>query len=214
MNTIKGSRKRLEKKAVSLIVKKIKSTLKTRSYATIGIPGGTSVKNIFRLLSRSSLPFEKIHFFLVDERSVPISSPQSNYNLAKKYFKKNLHPYNYKLSCSSYIKDFLAHNKYFDLILLSAGEDGHVASLFPNHPSILNNSKLFISVKNSPKPPKSRISASLCLLQRSKSSILLFFGKNKSQALENFNNKKLKLKDCPAKLVSAIRDSYVLTDIT
>jgi len=214
MKTISSSsRKVLEKKAVSIIKSKILSTLKSKPQVILGIPGGRSVKNIFSLLSISDLPWNKIHFFLVDERKVPLSSPESNYNLAHNYFKSNLHPYNYKLSASSYTKQFLTKTKVFDLILLSSGEDSHIASLFPNHPSIKDKSKYYIPISNSPKPPSNRISISSQLLTKSKTAVLLFFGKNKAQAYLNFKNPKLSINRCPSKLIYKIKDSYVLTDL-
>jgi len=207
------SRRTLEKKAVSLIKSKILKLSKRKKRIVIGIPGGRSVKGIYSLLSKQKLPWENLHIFFVDERSIPISSKDSNYHLASKYFKYNIHPYNFRLPHSSYTKLFLSHQKFFDIALLGMGEDGHCASLFPDHPSIKNKSKYFISVSRSPKPPKNRISASLSLISKSKTTILLAFGKEKSQALKNFKNPKLSITQCPSKLIRKIKDSHLLTNI-
>jgi len=68
------------------------------------------------------------------------------------------------------------------VVLLSSGEDDHIASLFPNHETIKYNKDFFISTKTSPKPPKNRMSSSRKLLSKTKVSILLFFSKSKKQA--------------------------------
>jgi len=46
----------------------------------------------------------------------------------------------------------------FDVVLLSMGEDGHIASLFPNH--VYPEEQMVIVEQGSPKPPKERISMS------------------------------------------------------
>ena len=46
----------------------------------------------------------------------------------------------------------------FDIVLLSMGEDGHIASLFPNH--IYPEEQMVVVERSSPKPPKERVSMS------------------------------------------------------
>ncbi|WP_306209270.1 6-phosphogluconolactonase [Actinoplanes sp. RD1] len=48
----------------------------------------------------------------------------------------------------------------FDVLMLGVGEDGHVASLFPEHPDATGTGTA-IAVHNSPKPPPTRISLTL-----------------------------------------------------
>ena len=57
------------------------------------------------------------------------------------------------------------------------------------------------------------MSASRKLLEKSDTSILLFFGETKKQAFEDFKNKKISVNKCPAKLVKNVEKSYVLSDI-
>lgn len=211
MKTIKDTRKNLEKKAASIIIKKIKQLLKKQNKVVLGIPGGRSVKNIFKLLKISKIDWNKTHIFFVDERLVPLNDKESNYNLAKKYFpKKSLHPFNYKHPLEDYINDLKAHGGKFDIILLSSGEDCHCAGLFPNY-TIKNKDKFFIKFDDSPKPPKKRMSASRKLLEKSQMAILLFFGYEKKDAYKLFKDKKIKITKCPSKLVNNIKESYLLT---
>ena len=96
---------------------------------------------------------------------------------------------------------------------MSSGEDGHVAALYPNHHSIRNDSDFFLSMRDSPKPPKDRMTMSRKLLTKSKIVILLFFGEIKEDAYRKFLDGNIDVDSCPAKLVLSIKDSYVLTNL-
>jgi 6-phosphogluconolactonase len=72
----------------------------------------------------------------------------------------------------------------FDLIFLGMGEDGHIASLFPNSPAkIMDISVPFLVVENSPKPPPTRISLSYKTIFAAKYIWVLISGAGKAEAL-------------------------------
>ena len=160
---------------------------------------------------------------MVDERLVPIEDEESNFRLIYQVLnpiipKENLHPYIFDTDNNSYgIKPYEEEIKQFggnfDIVLVSAGEDGHIASLYPNHPSISDSSEYYIYVHNSPKPPAIRMSASKNMILRSKIGIVLFYGEIKKEAYLNFLNKKLDYTYCPAKLISEISESHIITDL-
>ena len=71
-----------------------------------------------------------------------------------------------------------------DLIFLGMGEDGHVASLFPNASAeIVNSTKPFLAVENSPKPPLKRISMSYAMIAAAKKVWVFASGMGKEAAL-------------------------------
>jgi 6-phosphogluconolactonase len=71
-----------------------------------------------------------------------------------------------------------------DLIFLGMGEDGHVASLFPNAtPRILDSTAPFLAISHSPKPPPNRISLSYAALAAAKQVWALISGAGKAEAL-------------------------------
>lgn len=69
----------------------------------------------------------------------------------------------------------------FDVCLLGLGPDGHVASLFPEHPSSHANGRV-IAVRNSPKPPPDRLSLTLDVINTSAEVWFLVSGEDKADA--------------------------------
>jgi 6-phosphogluconolactonase len=55
----------------------------------------------------------------------------------------------------------------FDVVLLSMGPDGHIASLFPGSPQAAATDRIAVGVTGSPKPPPERITLTLEALSRS-----------------------------------------------
>ena len=71
----------------------------------------------------------------------------------------------------------------FDICLLGMGPDGHVASLFPEHPSSYAEGDV-IAVRASPKPPPERISLTLPVINRSREVWFLVSGSDKAAAAQ------------------------------
>lgn len=68
-----------------------------------------------------------------------------------------------------------------DIVLLGVGPDGHVASLFPEHPA-LQDSRTAIAVHGAPKPPPTRISLSLPTIRDADEVWLVVAGEDKASA--------------------------------
>lgn len=71
----------------------------------------------------------------------------------------------------------------FDISLLGMGPDGHVASLFPEHPSSYADG-VAIAVRASPKPPPERISLTLAAINRSREVWFLVTGEDKAASVK------------------------------
>ena len=72
----------------------------------------------------------------------------------------------------------------FDYILLGCGPDAHVASIFPNRPEVGVTSRWIVPVSEAPKPPPSRISFSLPLINAAASVSIFATGYSKSEAMQ------------------------------
>ena len=70
----------------------------------------------------------------------------------------------------------------FDVLMLGIGPVGHVASLFPGQPA-LADSRPVVAVRDSPKPPPTRLSLTLPSLQAAREVWILASGEEKADAV-------------------------------
>jgi len=70
----------------------------------------------------------------------------------------------------------------FDILLLGIGPEGHIASLFPGMPALYDERSV-VAVRNSPKPPPTRLSLTLPSINAAKEVWILASGKEKAGAV-------------------------------
>ena len=219
---ITGKREVLEQHGAGLFAGMIRTSLSERNRAVVAVPGGRSVGGVLHLLGKEQLDWTRVHFFMVDERLVPISHPESNFGLVAAALepfvpRRNLHSYRHSpgdrsAALAAYNSELRRFGGQFDAVLLSGGEDGHIASLFPEHATMHSDEALFLLTDSAPKPPPGRMSASKKLIGSSRAAVLLFFGSAKLNALRTFMDEAVPVDRCPAKIVATIPLCYVLTD--
>jgi 6-phosphogluconolactonase len=139
----------------------------------ICLTGGSSPKALYQLLAtdpyRSKIPWDRVHWFIGDERYVPPSDPLNNMSMARKAFldqcapQSNVHPIptdtaspdNPDQSAELYereLKSFYGADELdparplFDLVLMGVGPDGHTASLFPSYPALDETQRWVVGV--------------------------------------------------------------------
>jgi len=71
----------------------------------------------------------------------------------------------------------------FDVHLLGMGGEGHVNSLFPHTPAVLEEHRLVVGVEDSPKPPPRRITLTLPAVRRARQVWLVVSGAAKADAV-------------------------------
>ena len=71
----------------------------------------------------------------------------------------------------------------FDVLMLGVGPDAHVASLFPEAPALYETERTAVGVRNSPKPPPTRISLTMPVLRRAEDVWFLVAGADKADAV-------------------------------
>ncbi len=220
----------LLRKAAHSLCGKIRKLLAEQELVNLAVPGGRNVAQIFQAMQAEQLEWQRVHFFLVDERLVPVDHPDSNSALLQHYLitplvqsgiiaPGNAHPFIFDpvlpdRGVQNYERVLAEYGFRYDIILLSSGEDGHVGALYPDHHSIADRHHGFIVMDDSPKPPPGRMTSSLSLMQTAGIALLLFVGEAKRQAYEKFTDPTCPVAACPAKLILAIKDATVFTDLT
>ncbi|KAM7323909.1 hypothetical protein ACRRTK_016214 [Alexandromys fortis] len=167
----------------------------------LALSGGSSPIALFQELAMGhySFPWAHTHLWLVDERCVPLSDPESNFQGLQVHLLQhvrvpyyNIHPMPVHLhqrlcaeedqGAQSYAREIsaLVANSSFDLVLLGMGTDGHTASLFPQSPAGLDGDQLVV-LTESPFRPHQRMSLSLPLINRAKKVAVLVMGRTKRE---------------------------------
>jgi tRNA (guanine37-N1)-methyltransferase len=150
---------------------------------------------------RSRVQWSAWHVFWADERCVPLTDARSNFRLAREYLLDHVAiPPGQIYALDNVLDPVAAADDYqarlarvfqvrggelprFDLILLGLGEDGHAASLFPHHPALDETRRWVMPIFDSPKPPPTRITLTLPVINNACHVAFLVAGAGKAEAL-------------------------------
>jgi 6-phosphogluconolactonase len=172
----------------------------------LALSGGRSAQLFFAAIidqaRKRQVSFDNTEYFWADERSVPPQSPESNFKLAWDSFlaalgttQRKIHRIRGELAGEQAALEAEAEIRavaplndagqpVLDCIFLGMGEDGHVASLFPNEPEeLLNSSRVYRAVI-APKPPPSRVTLGYPAISSAKEVLVLATGPAKKGALQ------------------------------
>ena len=171
-----------------------KKTILENDRFNIVLTGGRSVLSLYNALSESNSNWNKWHIYISDERFLPVGHKDRNDRLINEIWldnstipKKNINFIKAELGLDEAILSYentLKKINKFDVVLLSMGEDGHIASLFPNR--IHSSHKMVVIEHESPKPPSIRVSMSYSSLSNSKYIFKLIIGNSKQISAELF----------------------------
>jgi 6-phosphogluconolactonase len=182
--------------AVHLFQVQARRSLAERGRFLVALSGGTTPIPFFRRLAQSeetaSFDWSCIDIFWTDERCVPQSDPQSNYETAWRAGLSTLPIPIHGLhrieaekpavdAAEQYeeiLRKHLEQTDSLDLVLLGVGQDGHTASLFPGSPALVEPSKWMMPVE-APAHPSCRVTMTLPLLNRSRLVLFLVRGRGK-----------------------------------
>jgi 6-phosphogluconolactonase len=152
---------------------------------------------------RDTVDWTRIDVFWSDERFVPVRDDERNERQAREALLDHVPtpPHSVHAIAASDGRfgddlDLAAHDydlvlrsrsrrngQLFDVCLLGVGEEGHVASLFPDSPAVRAADRYAVAVRNSPKPPACRVSLTLCAIRRADEVWLMTGGTGKADAV-------------------------------
>jgi 6-phosphogluconolactonase len=173
------------------------------------LTGGSSPQGLYRLLAaepwRSKVPWDRVHWFMGDDRFVPESDPLRNMGAARAAFlsragapSQNIHaiatdtadPDKAAKLYEDELKTFYGADRLdparplFDLVLMGLGSDGHTASLFPHSPALNEKERWVVGVaKAGMEPYVPRVTLILPALASSREMLFLVDGADKRTIL-------------------------------
>jgi 6-phosphogluconolactonase len=168
--------------------------------------GGASLRELAESPARDAIDFAALDVWWGDERFLPSGHDERNETQAREALLDavpldpgRIHPmpasdgpagddvdaaaawYAAALAAASHQEDH-GPAPTFDILLLGVGPDGHIASLFPESPSLYDE-RAVIPVRGAPKPPPTRISLSLTTIGCAREVWLVAAGEEKAGAV-------------------------------
>jgi 6-phosphogluconolactonase len=199
----------------------------------ICLTGGSSPKQLYELLAnepyRGQIPWNRVHWFIGDERFVPATDSLNNMRMARQAFLNgyaplvNIHPmatnaanpdeaaHRYETELKSfYGADGLDPARpLFDLVLMGVGPDGHTASLFPDYPALAETERWVVGVpKAHVEPFVPRVSLTLPVLGSCREMLFEVSGADKRPILTRV----LAGEDLPAGRAASVGETTWLVD--
>jgi 6-phosphogluconolactonase len=181
------------RKAVGLISDNINRVLDEQGKCSVMLTGGRSAARLYN--AWSDLPaFQQmtgVNFYFGDERCVPPDHAKSNYGMAM----QTLFPHGVPAGCSVFRMEAdatdieAAAQRYadvlpdeIDVLLLGVGEDGHIASLFPNSAALQERKRRVVPIIGL-KPPFERLTITSQVIIKARSVFVLATGPAKAMVL-------------------------------
>ncbi len=183
----------------------------------LALSGGETAKEMFNLWTNeyeSVIKWQVIRFYWVDERCVPKTDDESNYNHAQRLLFQPLriaesHIYRIKGEddpqteadrYSQKVKELLPDHKglpRFDCIILGIGNDFHTASIFTSNMDLLERKEPY-AVSRHPKTGQYRITMTGPLILNNVPILIPVLGKGKKDMLQRLEKDYLENDYTPA----------------
>lgn len=182
-------------KAVEWVSHRMKRAIEDRGQCIIGLSGGSTPKQIYRLLGQEDIDWSKVFVHLVDERYVPAIHEDSNQGMVRHTLLMHAHiPETHfifpdtTLPIDECVQDFegkmhaLWSHHLTDVCILGMGPDGHIASLFPPlQPHMMDDTRLVIHTTTDSFVIRDRITLTLNPIASAASHVFLLTGADKKR---------------------------------
>ena len=198
--------------AAQLIQSRIEDTLQREGECSIMLTGGRSAERLYREWGGMTRLWEAkgLHFYFGDERCVPVDQIQSNYGMVMRtLFSKCLAAHNesiYRMEADAEDVNEAARRydeilpASIDVMLLGLGEDGHIASLFPQSPALHEQQRRVMAV-DCPKAPNMRLTITPPVITHANSIFVLASGWKKAKVFQDAQRDLGDFMSLPARLV-------------
>lgn len=191
----------LYKKAADTFVELAEKSIASKDRFAVALSGGSSPKAIFSLLATEEysqkVEWNKVYFFWVDERWVPLEDEKSNARMTFEtllhrvpvngdqifpMYKDGIEPEDYAKEYENQIRTVLGEEGIFDFILLGMGDDGHTASLFPGE-KVLEEKDRWVDAYYLKPQEMFRITLTAPIINKAEHILVVAFGESKKHAL-------------------------------
>jgi 6-phosphogluconolactonase len=189
--------------AAARLVVSLLDAQSARGVAHVSLTGGSMgshiVTSLTRVPARGAVDWSRVHVWWGDERYLPAGDPERNdtqngdagldtLGLEPSHVHRVPGPdasTSAEASAEAYAAALREHGQgsLFDVMVLGVGPDGHVASLFPHHPTAATADAMAVAVHDSPKPPPDRVSLTRECLEHSREVWFLVSGADKADAV-------------------------------
>jgi len=185
----------------------IQEVLRKQQECRLGLAGGSTPKILYEKLAQAPLPWEKIKIIQLDERYVPSDDKESNLGMLRKSLfahapipPENIFSFDTSLPYISAAQEMNRRlgqlekpgRPLLDCLILGAGADGHIASLFEGDSALGSTDYATVAyAKNYPIPQ--RLTLTLKALEQASHALLLLKGAEKIPVVEALEGKPSKL---------------------
>jgi 6-phosphogluconolactonase len=161
-----------------------------RTGGHVVLTGGSTPRDAYELTAEIETDWTRVELWWSDERCVLESDDLSNYGMAKAALLDRVqagavHRMRGELGRNEgahLYEEELGSLERFDLVLLGLGSDGHVASLFPEQPTLEETERKVVGAEAKLEPFVDRITLTLPMLRRADEVLFLVTGADKADA--------------------------------
>jgi len=183
----------------------------SKSLCSVMLTGGRSAEGLYRAVAEAGVlrRFSGVKFFFGDERCVPPDHPDSNFGLAMRtLFRDGVPPSCEVIRMGAEHPDADAAAAAYeallpgriDVLLLSVGEDGHIASLFPGSSFLFESRRRVVHVM-APNPPLERLTVTPVVITQAHKVFVMALGERKASVYERAKLAPEDISELPARLV-------------
>jgi 6-phosphogluconolactonase len=228
--TVFDDLEKLYTEAADVFVDLSKKAIQKNDRFVVALSGGSSPKAIFKLLATQKyaeqIEWNKVYFFWVDERWVPLHDDKSNFRMTDEtllshvpadknhifpMYAEGKTPEDYAKTYEEQIRSILGNDGVFDFILLGMGDDGHTASLFPGE-EVLNEKEKWVSAYYLKPQEMFRITLTAPVINNAENILVIAFGESKKHALNEVLNGEYNPSLYPLQLIEKKDGYHFFTD--